>query len=130
VFFHDLNNFFFFEFSSGDIELTYALGDNWLLTLDLKIKFNIGLLGHLDWFGAHLFAASFELLYQLLTLVTSNHAKNKALSNKNNTFLQLLELLSKLRKERKVKSGRLMLRLHVVELGVPSGVDDKLDLKV
>jgi hypothetical protein len=118
VLFKDCCNLCQVKVSTSNAELADVLGDNWLLTLDLVIKLDILLDGRLDWFRAHLLASSFELLDEGFVLRVTNEAKDESIRVEDKTLVLFFELLGKLWKEREVKSWRILLGLHSVQLGL------------
>lgn len=130
MFLHDFDDFLLLEISSSDIELTYCLCDNWLLSLDLEIELDIGLLGHLDGLAGHLFASSLELLHEVFNLVGSHHSKDVVGSNENDSFLLLFKGVSELWEEREVESWGLLLGFDVVEFRISTGIYDEFHLEV
>jgi len=130
VFFHDLYNLVLLEVSSSNIELTYALGDNWLLALDLEVELDILFVSHLDWLGTALLADGLDVLDNLLCLVSSQESEHVVSSHENHSFLLLLQLVSKLWQEREVKGWCLLLTLHVVEFCVSRRTYHEFHLQV
>ena len=98
MFLEELNQFVFFEFCTSDVELVDSLSNDWLLTLNLEIEFDIILDGALNWLGGHAFrlAQCLQIFNKFRAGIVSNETDNESLSDEDDTAVLFLECMSEL----------------------------------
>lgn len=90
----DFQEVLLLEVGAGDVELADLFGDDRFLSLDLEVKFDVGLQVDLDWLRAGLLACGLELSDQLLAVLEADETDNEVVAEVDAALALFLELCS------------------------------------